>query len=335
MPFKRTTSKYWYITWTEGGKQRTRSSRTADYQEAKRLENSLRAKDQFESVADTRSIESVLGKFLLAKPTEKNGFSAKPLLHHFSGLMIADITPGKIAAYKQERKVSDSTLNKELGLLRTAIRYCQNELGWDIPEVTKGRIPRENRGRIRWITQNDAVRLINAVSNRAPYLRSFITLALHTGLRKGELLNLTWSRVDLFNRMIHFDPPDHKSKTFATVPLNDTAYTLLTDLMKQANGRYVFHRKNGARIADIKKGFKAACDKAGIENFRPHDLRHTCASWLVQAGVPIVTVSEIMRHSDISTTMRYAHLAPKDLAAGVGMLDKCSKLQYRTAKTSP
>ena len=335
MPYRKEGSQNWYITWTDGGIQRTRSSRTTDYTEAKRLENALRSRQQYQPVAETKSIEAVLGALLKARPTEKNGFSAKPLLLHFGGLMIEEITPDKITLYKQSRGVSDSTLNKELGLLRTAIRYCNQEMGWNLPEVTKGRIPRENKGRIRWITKDEGVRLIESVTKRAPYLQDFIVLALNTGMRKGELLSLTWQRVDLFNRVIHFDPKDHKSRTYAAVPLNNTAHSLLTALLKGAKGDYVIHRNSGEPVGDIRKGFRLACERAGIDNFTPHDLRHTCASWLAQAGVPIITIKEIMRHSDITTTMRYAHLAPKDLAAGVGMQDTAVKLPYSSARTCP
>ncbi len=68
-------------------------------------------------------------------------------------------------------------------------------------------------------------------------------------------------------------------------------------------------------------GFAAACKRAGIDDFTPHDMRHTCASWLVQLGVPLVHVMELMRHSDITTTMRYAHLAPENSREAVELLD--------------
>ena len=80
--------------------------------------------------------------------------------------------------------------------------------------------------------------------------------------------------------------------------------------------------KTGDPIASIKKSFATACRKAGVSDFTVHDLRHTCASWLVQAGVPLRTVGEILRHASISTTMRYAHLAPENARAGVEALER-------------
>ena len=86
-------------------------------------------------------------------------------------------------------------------------------------------------------------------------------------------------------------------------------------------GAGVFATKTGERIKDIKKGFTTACRKAGIENVRPHDCRHTPASWLVMEGVPLRTVKKILRHSSITVTEQYAHLEPMVARAGVGVLD--------------
>jgi integrase len=180
--------------------------------------------------------------------------------------------------------------------------------------------------RLRWISHNEAGALLDSVGPRVPYLRDFITIGLNTGMRMGEMLNLEWSRVDLTNNVIYLTPKDQKDRRYGSVPINAQAREALLSRARHRaehcpDAKYVFVRRDGSRIASVKKGFAAACEKAGIENFHIHDLRHTCAAWLVQAGVPLRTVAEILRHKDIRTTMRYAHLAPDDAQAGVAALD--------------
>ena len=323
MPYRKAGTANWYITWTEQGRQRTRSSGTTDYEEAKRLEYRLRGETHSEPArVHGYTLADVLAEYLTDKPSTRAAYAVARLLETLGdGTPIADITPAEINRYKRSRNVSTGTLARELGVLRAAIRHCQRSLGWDVRTVTEGLVPAEPRGRVRWITREEADRLVESVGPRVPYLRDFILLGMHTGLRKGELLSLTWDRVDEIHRCVHFAPADHKSRTYAAVPLNDTAWSVIQRRRKTRKGPFVLHRKNGQRIGNIKKGFAAACARAGILDFRPHDLRHTSASWLVQAGVPIERVREILRHADISTTMRYAHLAPHNLAESVGLLD--------------
>lgn len=86
----------------------------------------------------------------------------------------------------------------------------------------------------------------------------------------------------------------------------------------------MFAHKDGERILDVKKSFATACRRAGIENFRIHDLRHTCAAWLVSKGVPLSEVKELLGHSTVKMTKRYAHLAPENVRAAVTVLDGAS-----------
>lgn len=85
--------------------------------------------------------------------------------------------------------------------------------------------------------------------------------------------------------------------------------------------RWVFCPRDGARVASIKKGYEKARIRAGIPDLVPHDLRHTCAPWLVQAGVPLIEVRDLLRHSSVKVTERYAHLAPSGVRSAVGRLD--------------
>lgn len=330
MPYKRKDSPYWWISYTDQtGKRIVCSSQTTNHREAKAAEQRLRSDaHRKRSPHAAKTFDDVMEAYLLAKNNTRAAYCVQAMMPYFSGKTVESITAANIAAYKTGRAVSDSTLAKDLGVFRAAIRFCNAQLEWGLPDPTQGRIPKEPAGRIRWITQKEACRLVVAArhSIQAPYLADMILVALHTGLRRGEFLGLEWTRVDLKNRIIYLDPEHQKTKKHSTVPLNGPARDAL---LRRAAYRastcpdspWVFTKK-GEPIDSIKKSFATACRKAGISNFRIHDLRHTCAAWLVQAGVPIRTVAEILRHSSIATTMRYAHLSPEDARAGVAALER-------------
>jgi len=147
------------------------------------------------------------------------------------------------------------------------------------------------------------------------HLTPVVLLAMNTGLRRGELLSLQWSDVDLEAKMLTVQAHIAKSGRQRHVPLNVEAMSVLARWQRQAGGQaQVFEPQ------DIKKGWGALLAEAGITNFRFHDLRHDFASKLVRAGVDLNTTRELLGHADIKMTLRYAHLAPDGLAAAVARL---------------
>ena len=180
--------------------------------------------------------------------------------------------------------------------------------------------------KVNCVARECALGHVVRIPGQAPYLADLLMVALHTGLRRGELLGLEWSRVDLRCRVIQLDPEHQKGKKHSTVPLNAPARDALPHRAGYRaticpDSAWVFTRK-GSRIGSIKKSFATACQKAGIEDFHIHELRHTCGASMVQAGVPLRTVAEILRHSSISTTMKYAHLSPDNARAGAEALER-------------
>lgn len=182
-------------------------------------------------------------------------------------------------------------------------------------------------GRVRWITRQEAARLIAEVEAHAsrPHLACFIRLALNTGCRRGELLNLEWNRVDLERKQLLFEARHNKSRRRQTVPLNLDAVAALMKLRKwqvinAPETPWVFGSESGKPITTFKTAWTSALKRAGIDDFRIHDLRHTFASWLVMQGVDLYVVKELLRHSSITVTERYAHLAPSRTAEAVQRL---------------
>ena len=151
---------------------------------------------------------------------------------------------------------------------------------------------------------------------------------LNTGMRSGEMLNLEWGRVDLQRCRVEFGALDQKSGRSGQVPLNREAReALLSRARFRAtycpDAPWVFCTKNGKRIVCVRKGFGECVRAAGLTDVHPHDLRRTCGSWLIQAGVGIERVSELLRHADVAITQRvYARLRPSDVADAVAVLDQ-------------
>jgi integrase len=149
------------------------------------------------------------------------------------------------------------------------------------------------------------------------HLRPLVLVALNTGLRRGELLELRWSDVNLPGKLLTVAATSAKSGNTRHIPLNSEAMTVLTAWRKESKGELVFPGPEGKRMARIDTAWNSLVIGAKIRNFRLHDCRHHFASRLVQAGVDLNTVRELLGHSEIKTTLIYSHLAPSNLRAAV------------------
>jgi integrase len=164
------------------------------------------------------------------------------------------------------------------------------------------------------------------------HLRPMVLLAMNCGLRRGELFSLRWTDVSLTTKMITVEGDANeegdgsKSGHSRPIPLNTEALSVLKAWKKRqadTNG-LVFPSQDGARFNNVNKSWSAVRKAAGLNKFNFHHLRHSFASKLVQAGVPLNTVRELMGHADISTTTIYAHLAPGNLHAAVALLNSAA-----------
>lgn len=153
------------------------------------------------------------------------------------------------------------------------------------------------------------------------HLRPLVLLALNTGLRRGELLGLRWGAVDLDARILTVVADTAKSGHTRRVPLNAEAFEVLLAWRKRqgepGSSAFVFPASDGDRMTRIDTAWASLMKKAALKNFRLHDCRHHFASKLVQTGVDLYIVKELLGHSEIAMTERYAHLAPDNLSAAV------------------
>jgi integrase len=136
-------------------------------------------------------------------------------------------------------------------------------------------------------------------------------------MRRGEILGLKWTDIDMKNEVIYLS--DTKNGESRHVPISNRLRSTLATLTRRIGSDYVFTGRSGWRAIgkdakpfhDVRTAFEGACRKAGIEGFRFHDLRHTAASHMVMAGVPMKTIGEILGHKTASMTERYSHLTPE------------------------
>jgi integrase len=170
--------------------------------------------------------------------------------------------------------------------------------------------------RLRYLMPDEVQRLI---SNCSDHLKPIVTLAVHTGMRKGETLSLRWDQVDFEKGIITL--VDTKNDQHRYVPMDETVKSTLMGLERK--GDYVFcGLRPGRPLVWIELSFHNALEKSDIEDFKIHDLRHTFASNLIMAGVDLMTVKELLGHKTIEMTLRYAHLAPDHKMRAINILDQ-------------
>jgi len=232
----------------------------------------------------------------------------KALVDHFGDTELREITPAMVRQMVKARRLrgnSESTCNRYLALLKKVLNLAIEEGYLETNPARRVKLfSEQNTIRERILTKEEEIRLLAA---SAPHLRSILILALNTGMRRGEILNLKWRNVDF--QMDSLVVERTKSKKVRHVPMNEAVRNELLRL-KARSGRntYVFlNPKTEGPISSVKTAFKAACRRAGIGGFRFHDLRHTFATRCIRAGVDLGTLQSLLGHFSLQVTTRYVH----------------------------
>ena len=229
------------------------------------------------------------------------------------------ILPQTIEKFKEtlriERNLKNSSINRYLEILSKMFNLgIDNGLITQNP-VSKVKKLQEDNHKIRFLTIEEENRLYKALPD---FLKPIVTVALQTGMRKGEILNLQWNNIDFEYGFIEL----LKTKTGKArkIPISDKLMEILKNQEKESD--YVFiNPETGLPYVDIKKSFNKAKEEAGIKDFRFHDLRHTVATRLVEKGIDLLVVMDILGHTNIETTMRYAHPIPKRKQDAISVLN--------------
>ncbi len=265
----------------------------------------------------------------------------KRLKSSFKDQFLHEITVGDIERFKTKRKkdgLCNSTVNRELAVLKAIFNRAIDSEDYALIRnpVCKVDFLKEDSFRERRLSSDEIKRLLEAsVTPWSKYLPLFLTIALNTAMRKSEILSLKWENVNFKRRYIEVTRERSKSRKTRKVPMNDVVIAALSKV-KKTNQYIFFNPKTDSHIKHMKEAFNRACEKAGIEDCTPHDLRHTAASLLVNdCGVDIVTASKILGHSKIEMTMRYIHSSDEHKQRGVDMLGEIFKESRHKVDTLP
>lgn len=246
---------------------------------------------------------------------------------------LADITPALIADCRDKlsagltpngTKRTNATVVRYLAALSVCLTYGVNEKQWldDSPmrKVTK---PKEPRGRVRFLTKEERTNLLAVCKQSTnPYMYAVTVLALSTGARQGEIMNLTWDDIDLNRGRAILQ--ETKNGERRALPITGHALDVLKELdkVRRIDTKLLFAGANPNKPAELRKPWVNAMQTAGITGFKFHDLRHSAASEFAMNGATLAEIAEILGHKTLAMVQRYAHLSEGHTAGVVERMNK-------------
>lgn len=305
--------KIWWIDYYYKGR-RLREPVSASRQEAAAALKSRRGdivKGRFELKRDARDCRFeefavIYAKHLKAtrRGWKKELSKLKVLVKYFGAKMLGDITSYDVECFKAERKktMAGATVNRDLALLKTMYNKAAHWKFFRGENPVRGVsfFPEQQKERI--LSDEEARRLVEASTKS---LKPVVIVALNTGMRTSEILGLRWESVDFARRFIFVERS--KNGRSRKVPMNSEVLNTLAGLPRNGE-EFVFSKeRSSGPLRSVRTAFLSALRKAKISNLRFHNLRHTFATNLVMNGVDLVTVKEILGHSEIAMTVRYSH----------------------------
>ena len=309
----------WWIQFTApNGERIQRSAGTQDRQQAQELHDRLKAdawRVKNVGAKERHSWQEAVIRWMTEQSHRKNPEDDKKyirFLHHYLHDKTLDQIDktliDKIKAEKIKTGVSLSTVNHLLAFLKAILNKAQKDWEWidDVPVIKLYAVKNNS---IRWLTDDEQCRLIIELPD---HLKAMMIFSLATGLRESNVTGLQWSQVDMIRRHAWINADQAKSKKPIAVPLNSDA----CDIIKAQIGKHLTHvfTYDGHPVTRANNhAWRKALKRAGIENFRWHDLRHTWASRHIQNGTPLHILKELGGWSDLSMVLRYAHLSSKHL----------------------
>lgn len=318
---RRHGSPFWYIRGTVRGIAVDESTGVADRKAAEYL----RTKREWEitqgSVYGRRATATFLEAAVSYMEAGRERRFLKPILKEIGGVRLSEIDQTLIE--KTARKLypgcAPATLNRQVfAPISAVLKHAHTRKLCDHLKIERMEEP---PGRVRWLTPEDADRLIACCS---PHLRPLVIFLLYTGARLSEALYLDWQAVDLNRAHVYFAKT--KNGEARGVPLHPRVVAALANLPKR-NSSAVFRRPDGMPYefktdggGQIKTAFKGACRRAGITDFSPHDCRHTFATWHYAANRDLLALKTLGGWKTDRMVFRYAHVNTSQYALGIERL---------------
>ena len=284
------------------------------------INEAMQEKAQPEAVGTT--FEQVVDVYL--QRPERVGKTDQVVLNraarHFQGRPLSSLNAGELMVYVTGRGNAPSTVAREINSINAALRYAK-DVGFDVPEGLTLKRPQVDDARTRWLTASERDRLIAACD---PTIQRLVTFLFFTGARLGEAFDLTWEMVAEDTVYLTTRKGRSKARRTRGIPLTSKAMDAVGIRPEgAADDDFVFPAPRGGRW--LRQHFyphwRRACETAGVRDFRPHDCRHTFASLLIQSGVGLREVADLLGHSQLTMVMRYSHLGPSHLKVAIGHLE--------------
>jgi integrase len=322
--FKRKDSPNWWVKISHNGRTVQKTTGTADEAKALEYHDKLKASlwDQERlGVRPRYSWQEAVIRYLAETrskaSTDTDKIHLRWLDRYLSGLMLDEISRDvieKVMAKRIADKVANSTVNRTMEVVRAVLRKAAFDWEW-LERVPRVRMLSEPKRRIRWITKDEAERLIEALPD---HLAAMVRFSLETGLRKANVTGLQWSQVDLARRTAWIHPDQAKARKAIAVPLSVAAVAVIREQLGK-HATHVFSYKGNSVTQVNTKTWRDTLKKVGITEFRWHDLRHTWASWHVQSGTPLHVLQELGAWESVEMVRKYAHLSSEHLTQYVDL----------------
>ena len=320
----------WWIAFTTPNGERVRhSAGTTDKAKAQEYHDRQRSRyweEQRLGVKPDRSWREAAVKWLKETSYKRSHGQDKAQLRwldqFFGDLTLRQITRDLVERVGEQKaeQASPVTANRTLALVRSILRRARDEWEW-IDKIPKVRLYRERERRVRWITREQAATLVSLLPR---HLADMAEFSLATGLRQRNVSHLTWDQVDIGREVAWIHPDEAKAKKAIAVPLNADALGVLKR-REGIHGTYVFTFRGAPCVDLTTKAWYQALERAGIQDFRWHDLRHTWASWHVQSGTSLQELKELGGWASFEMVLRYAHLAADQLKNAARRIEVAAK----------
>lgn len=318
MLYKRKNSKNWWFKYTDANGERIRrSTQTTDRKKAQELADKYKASswDQIKlGVKPSFVWEDAVVRWMKEseKKTKNDDLCMFRYLDNFlTGMRLDVINRGVIEAIVQDKlkTASPGRANRITSLIRAVLNKAKDDWDW-IDKVPSIRRLKENGSNVRWLSQEEKRKLLNECPK---HIKAMVIFSLSTGLRESNVTGLKWSQVDLIRKVVTIEADQTKAGRPIGIPLNDEAAAVLTEQVGKHPAFVFCYLGNPIKKAGS-TAWKSALKRAGVHDFRWHDLRHTWASWHVQSGTPLNVMKELGSWKSYDMVLRYAHLAPEHLA---------------------
>lgn len=327
---------FWVCFTSPNGQRIRQSTRTEDRKQAQEFEDRLKTelwRVQQLGEKPRRTWQEAVVRWLKEtqhkKDHEKDKAKFRWLNPYLGEFYLDEITRDVIDGIRDAKReeAGPSTVNRYLSVIRSVLYMARDDWEW-IDRAPKVKEFQEPKIHVRWITPNEAQRLITALP---PHLAAMAEFSLQTGLRQSNVSYLKWDQVSLERQTAWIHADESKNGKALAVPLNKLAVRVLQRQLGKHN-QYVFTYQGKPVQRTSTKAWKRALEKAGIENFRWHDLRHTWASWHVQNGTSLQELMELGGWSSFEMVLRYAHLRSDHLLTAASRLENTELTHHDKVK---